>query len=76
MRQAIVDFNEASHADADFAPAYAALAEAHIWFYSSWAFCRPRETVPHARQAVERALALDAEPRARAQGARLDRHEP
>ena len=59
VRQAIVDFHEAIAADADFAPAYAALAEAHIWFYSSLGVLPARETVPHARWAVERALALD-----------------
>jgi len=58
-RQAIVDFTEAISADADFAPAYAALAEAHIWFYASLGILPARETVPRARWAVERALALE-----------------
>ena len=45
--------------DADFAPAYAALAEAHIWLYSGVGILPARETVPHARSAVDRALALE-----------------
>ena len=60
MRQAIIDFNRALTADADFAPAYAALAEAHIWFYSGLGILPATETVPHARRAVDKALALDA----------------
>lgn len=60
MRQAIDDFNHAINEDVDFAPAYAALAEAHIWFYSGVGILPADETVPHARRAVEKALALDA----------------
>ena len=45
--------------DAGFAPAYAALAEAHIWLYSGLGILPARETVPHARSAVDRALALE-----------------
>jgi serine/threonine-protein kinase len=59
VRQAIVDFDGAIAEDADFAPAYAALAEAHIWFYSGLGVLPARETVPRARWAVERALTLD-----------------
>jgi serine/threonine protein kinase/cytochrome c-type biogenesis protein CcmH/NrfG len=58
-RLAIVDFNDAIAQDPDFAPPYAALAEAHIWRYSSLGIMPARETVPHARSAIERALALD-----------------
>jgi adenylate cyclase len=60
MRQAIIDFNQAITEDADFAPAYAALADAHIWFYSGVGIQPAAETVPHARTAVDRALTLDA----------------
>ena len=60
VRQAIVDFDDALAADADFAPAYAALAEAHVWFYSGLGVLPAHETVPHARRAVDQALALDA----------------
>ena len=59
VRHAIVHFNEAIAQDADFAPAYAALAEAQVWLYSSLGILPARETVPHARRAVDRALALE-----------------
>jgi serine/threonine protein kinase len=59
VRQAIADFDEAITADAGFAPAYAALAEAHVWFYSGLGVLPARETVPRARWAVGRALALE-----------------
>ena len=60
MRQAIAHFNEAITQDADFAPAYAALAEAHLWFYSGLGTLPATATVPRARSAVDRALVLDA----------------
>ena len=59
VRHAIVNFNEAIAQDADFAPAYAALAEAQLWLYSSLGILPARETVPHARRAVDRALTLE-----------------
>lgn len=59
MRQAIVDFNRAITEDADFASAYAALADAHIWFYSGLGILPARDTVPRARWAVDKALALE-----------------
>jgi eukaryotic-like serine/threonine-protein kinase len=59
VRHAIVDFNAAIAQDAGFAPAYAALAEAHVWLYSSVGILPARETVPYAREAVDRALALE-----------------
>jgi eukaryotic-like serine/threonine-protein kinase len=59
VRQAIVNFNEAIAYDADFAPPYAALAEAQVWLYSSLGILPARETVPPARWAVDRALALE-----------------
>jgi TolB-like protein/cytochrome c-type biogenesis protein CcmH/NrfG len=59
VRQAIADFNDAIAEDADFAPAHAALAEAHVWFYSGLGVLPARETVPRARWAVDRALALE-----------------
>jgi tetratricopeptide (TPR) repeat protein len=59
VRQAIGDFTDAIAKDGAFAPAYAALADAHIWFYSGPGVLPARETVPRARAAVERALALD-----------------
>lgn len=59
MRHAITEFNRAITEDADFAPAYAALAEAHIWFYSGLGVLPAAETVPQARRAVDKALTLD-----------------
>jgi serine/threonine protein kinase/tetratricopeptide (TPR) repeat protein len=59
VRQAIVNFEQAVAEDARFAPAYAALAEAHLWFYSGVGILPAAETVPHARRAIETALALD-----------------
>ena len=59
MRGAIADFREAIAQDSGFAPAYAALAEGHMWLYSGLGVLPAPETVPHARSAVERALALD-----------------
>ena len=59
MRQAIADFSEAIAADPGFAPAYAALAEGHVWLYSGLGILSASETVPQARWAVEKALELD-----------------
>ena len=59
MRQAMAHFQEAIGHDAGFAPAYAALAEAHIWLYSGLGVLPASETVPHARSAIEKALDLD-----------------
>ena len=59
MRRAIADFREAIAHDAGFAPAYAALAEAHIWLYSGLGVLPANEAVPQARWAVARALELD-----------------
>jgi serine/threonine protein kinase/tetratricopeptide (TPR) repeat protein len=60
VRQAIADFNHAIAEDSEFAPAYAALAEAHVWFFSGFGILPAKETVPHARRAVDKALELDA----------------
>jgi serine/threonine protein kinase/tetratricopeptide (TPR) repeat protein len=59
MRRAIADFREAIAQDSGFAPAYAALAEGYMWLYSGLGILPARESVPHARWAVENALALD-----------------
>ena len=61
VREAIGAFRQALAEDAAFAPAYAALAEAHIWFYSGVGILPAAETVPQARRAVDKALALDAD---------------
>jgi serine/threonine protein kinase/tetratricopeptide (TPR) repeat protein len=59
MQRAIADFREAIARDPGFAPAYAALAEGHIWLYSGLGILQANDTVPHARWAVEKALELD-----------------
>ena len=59
VQQAIGHFNDAIAADPGFARAYAALAEGHMWLYSGFGVLPARDTVPHARAAVEKALALD-----------------
>ena len=59
MQRAIADFRDAIARDPGFAPAYAALAEGHIWLYSGLGILPANETVPQARWAVEKALELD-----------------
>ena len=59
VRQAITEFEAAIARDPDFAPAHAALAECHVWLYSGLGVLPANETVPRARNAVERALELD-----------------
>ncbi len=60
MQRAIANFRDAIAQDPGFAPAYAALAEGHIWLYSGLGILPADETVPQARWAVEKALELDA----------------
>jgi serine/threonine protein kinase/tetratricopeptide (TPR) repeat protein len=59
MRQAIGHFRNAIALDSGFAPAYAALAEAHVWLYSGVGIVPASGSIPHARWAVEKALDLD-----------------
>ena len=59
MRQAITDFGEAIARDPSFAPAFAALADAHIWLYSGIGLLPAGQAVPRARWAVEQALTFD-----------------
>ena len=59
MEQAIADFRHAIARDPGFAPAYAALAEGQVWLYSGLGIRSASETVPQARWAVEKAIALD-----------------
>ena len=59
MRTAIAHFRTAITRDSGIAPAYAALAEAQIWLYSSVGVLSAKESVPQARWAVEKALELD-----------------
>lgn len=55
-RAAIASFESATAADSGFAQAWAGLAEAWIWQDER---TPPRQKYPHAREAVQRALALD-----------------
>jgi tetratricopeptide (TPR) repeat protein len=59
VRRAIALFEESIAHDPGFAPAYAGLAEAHVWLYSGVGIRPAREAVPPARAAVEKALELD-----------------
>ena len=59
MRRAIADFREAIAQDSGFAPAYAALAEAHIWLYSGLGILAGQRNRAAGRWAVEKALELD-----------------
>jgi serine/threonine-protein kinase len=59
VRRAIDAFQEAVSLDPEFAPARAALAEAHVWLYSGVGIVPARDAVPPARAAAERALRLD-----------------
>ena len=59
MRRAIASFREAIGQDSSFAPAYAALAEGLVWFYSGLGVLSATDSVPQARWAVEKALELD-----------------
>jgi len=57
-REAVACFEEAIELDAGFAPALAALARAYSWL-ARYGLMTPREGFRRARQAVDRALALD-----------------
>lgn len=59
MQEAIAHFRRAIAQDSGIAPAYAALAEAHIWLYSV-GMLPANEAVPQARWAVEKALELES----------------
>jgi serine/threonine protein kinase/Tfp pilus assembly protein PilF len=59
VRRSILDFRDAIAKDSGLAPAYAALAESHIWLYSGLGILPASDTVPEARAAVEKALELD-----------------
>lgn len=57
VRKAIGYFNDAIHHDPSFAPAYAGLAT--CYYYLSNVYMPPREAMPLARDAAERAVKLD-----------------
>jgi serine/threonine protein kinase/Tfp pilus assembly protein PilF len=58
VERAIVCFEEAIEKDPDYALAYAALAECHVWFHSGIGTRRAGETIPKAREAGKKALEL------------------
>jgi serine/threonine protein kinase/Tfp pilus assembly protein PilF len=58
VERAIVCFEDAIEKDPEYALAYAALAECHVWFHSGIGTRRAGETIPKARAAVERAVEL------------------
>jgi serine/threonine protein kinase/Tfp pilus assembly protein PilF len=59
VAQAMADLRTALAQDPGFAPAHAALADALIWLYSGVGSEPAARTVPEARSAVDRALAID-----------------
>jgi eukaryotic-like serine/threonine-protein kinase len=58
LRKSIEHFSKALEADPVYAPAYAGLADAY-YELAYWNYQLPREYMPKARAAAERALALD-----------------
>jgi len=59
IEQAVASFKEAIMHDPAFAPAYSALAEMHVILAIGFAPRPTREIMPTAKEAAERALALD-----------------
>jgi serine/threonine-protein kinase len=59
MREALAHFREAITRDPRFAPAYAALAEGHVWLYSGIGSVPAAAAVPAAREAVDKAIEID-----------------
>jgi serine/threonine protein kinase/Tfp pilus assembly protein PilF len=57
--QAMTQFSQAIVHDPSLAAAYAALAEGHVWLYSSLGIRSAADAVPPARAAIETALELD-----------------
>ena len=59
MGRAILWFQESIAHDPLFAPAYAALAECHVWLYSGVGVVPAKDAVPQAKEAVGKALELN-----------------
>jgi len=59
--KALESFQQAIQADPNFALAYAALADAYVWFAGTGTSLTPREAIPKAKKAAQQALALDEE---------------
>ncbi len=58
IMNAIAHYRQAIAIDPSYAPAYAGLADANIWLVDE-TFRAPSKGIPRAREAVEKALALD-----------------
>ena len=57
-RKALSHFESASELDADFLPSYTGLAQTQIWL-SLFHFAPASETIPRAKEALRKALAID-----------------
>ena len=58
LRRAVEHFQHATQTDANFAPAFAGLADSYV-LLAMYGAAAPQEVFPQARQAIARALALD-----------------
>jgi serine/threonine protein kinase/tetratricopeptide (TPR) repeat protein len=58
FRQGIASFREAIEKDPAYAPAYTGLADSYA-LLSDYGFISPKEAMPRAREAAEKALAID-----------------
>jgi serine/threonine-protein kinase len=61
VERALGSFAEAVARDPGYALAHAAIAECLVWFYSGIGIRSAEETIPRAREAAEKALALGPE---------------
>ncbi len=61
VERAMGSFEQAVAKDPGYALAHAAIAECLVWFYSGIGIRSARETIPRAREAVAKALALGPE---------------
>jgi serine/threonine protein kinase/Tfp pilus assembly protein PilF len=58
MNHAIEYYKQAIEIDPQYALAYSGIADSHVML-ASWGYLRPKETIPLAKTAVQRALELD-----------------
>ncbi len=61
VERALASFNDAVARDPGYALAHAAIAECLVWFYSGIGTRSAAETIPRAREATAKALALAAD---------------
>ena len=59
LRDSVLYFQQAIEADPDYAPAFAALADAYVTLTQGWDALPALETMPKAQRAAQQALALD-----------------